>query len=74
MTKEQIRYLFDIRNLDRIGLGMLEPGAWCKRPEHVRDLCEKKGWIRVEDENHPIGLPVCYLKTKGLRALKRACL
>jgi len=72
MTREQLYFLHDMKGLDDIQLGMLRPSAKVKRWQHVRELCWRKGWIRVEHENHPSGDAVCYLTTKGLNAYERA--
>lgn len=74
MTKDEYRYLLDLKGLDDIGQGMLAPSVAVRRPEVVRDRLLWRGYIYREHDVTVIGpviFPAVYLSTKGLRALQR---
>lgn len=71
MTADEYVYMLDLKSLDDTQNAMLAPGARVKNGIATRDRCAHRGWVRCVDEHHPSGDLVCYLTTKGLRAITR---
>lgn len=63
-------YMTDLRRLDEMQNGMLDPSILVPDPDSVRDALAARGWVRI-GEMCPCGKPACYLTTKGMRALRR---
>lgn len=72
-TLQQLRFLHEIEQLDRIQLGCLAvSGKWApERAKHVEQQCLRRGWLRSDPFGHPWGR-VLYLTTRGLRLLQRS--
>ena len=74
MTNDEYRYMLDLKGLDDIHNGMLEPSVAVKEPAATRDRCLYNGWVFQKRGESIIGgfkYPAVYLSTKGLRALQR---
>jgi hypothetical protein len=73
VTKQQLRFLHEIEQLDRIRLGCLAVSAKFtqKRAEHIERQCIARGWLRSAPFEHPWGR-VLYLTSRGLRRLQRS--
>lgn len=71
-TKQQLRFLHEIENLDRINRGCLAVSSEFTetRAQWIEQQCVERGWIRIEVFEHPWGR-VMYLTTRGLRLLQR---
>lgn len=71
-TLQQLRFLHEIAELDRINLGCLAVSAKFSRERaaHVERQCLARKWVRSAPHEHP-WCRVLYLTTRGHRLLQR---
>lgn len=68
MTKNEFRFLDELKRLDDLQLGMIAPGHAVKNPEDTRARLLERGYIRIEGDSKILGWPILSLTTRGLRA------
>jgi len=71
MTNDEYRYMLDLKGLDDINLGMMEPSTAVRMPTVTRDRCFLNGWTRIKSGTLLKTPLVIELRTAGLRALQR---
>lgn len=68
MTKDELAYMRDLAQLDKIHLGMRAPSMLVKHPELAQQRCIDRGWVRFEPD---AAGGFVTLTTKGARMLQR---
>jgi hypothetical protein len=68
MTRNEYRYMLDLKSLDDIRLGMRAPSMAVKHPVQTQERCIARGWVRFEPDDAG---GFVTLRTAGYRALQR---